>query len=125
MARYIKKPVVIDAFRLGIDNIPDWFMDKLESNDARVYISFPGGLSYARIKTLTGTRTVEVGDFIIKGIDGELSSCKADFFYEAYDRLMKPEAVNKNNTMWIEQIIQEGKRRNEIPLAKILMKKGD
>ena len=32
MAKYRKKPVIIDAFELG-DNIPDWFMDKVTSND--------------------------------------------------------------------------------------------
>ena len=31
--KYRKKPVVIEAFRLGIDYIPDWFMDKVASND--------------------------------------------------------------------------------------------
>ena len=35
------------------------------------------------------------------------------------------EPVSEGATPWIEQIIQEGKRRNEIPLAKILMTKGD
>jgi hypothetical protein len=27
MAKYRKKPVVIEAFKMGIDPIPDWFME--------------------------------------------------------------------------------------------------
>lgn len=31
--KFRKKPVVIEAFQLGIDNMPDWFMDAVASND--------------------------------------------------------------------------------------------
>ena len=31
--KYRKIPIEIEAFRLGIDFIPDWFMDKVSSNE--------------------------------------------------------------------------------------------
>jgi hypothetical protein len=34
---YRKKPVVIEAFRMGIDARPDWFQDKVTSNDITTY----------------------------------------------------------------------------------------
>ena len=33
MTKFIKKPLVIEAFKFYVDNIPDWFMDKVSSND--------------------------------------------------------------------------------------------
>ena len=30
MGRYRKLPVEIEAFRLGVDYIPDWFMERCE-----------------------------------------------------------------------------------------------
>ena len=85
MARYIKKPVVIEAFRLGIDTIPDWFMDKVASNDVNLVINLLGEVRMASIKTLEGTMTAREGDFIIKGVKGELYPCKADIFYATYE----------------------------------------
>ena len=31
--KYRKKPVEIEAFMFGIDYIPDWFMDKVTTNE--------------------------------------------------------------------------------------------
>lgn len=33
MAKYRKKPIEIEAFRLGIDFIPDWFMANFQENE--------------------------------------------------------------------------------------------
>ena len=33
MGKYRKKPVVIEAFRLGVDSIPDWFMDAVTAKE--------------------------------------------------------------------------------------------
>ena len=85
MARYRKKPVEIEAFRLGIDCIPDWFMDKVASNDVNIVINLLGAVRMANIKTLEGTMTAREGDFIIKGVEGEIYPCKADIFYATYE----------------------------------------
>jgi hypothetical protein len=82
MAQYRKKPVVIEAFCLGIDYIPDWFMDKVTTNDC---ILRDGGR--AEIQTLEGIMTANEGDFIIKGVKGEIYPCKSDIFEVTYERV--------------------------------------
>lgn len=79
--KYRKKPVVIEAFRLGIECIPDWFMKKVVDGEIHIY----GEPAEADIKTLEGVMHANFGDFIIKGIKGELYPCKADIFYATYE----------------------------------------
>lgn len=83
--KYRKKPVEVEAFRLGIDFIPDWFMDKVTNNDILLMINSVGDIRCASIKTLEGTMTANFGDFIIKGVKGEIYPCKADIFYSTYE----------------------------------------
>ena len=39
------------------------------------------------IKTLEGTMKANVGDYIIKGVNGEFYPCKPDIFERTYDRI--------------------------------------
>lgn len=103
--KYIKKPVVIEAFQLGIDCIPDWFMDRVRSNDIVLkndkmpknchieqrgdYVEF----MYCEIKTLEGIMRGNYGDYIIKGIKGEIYPCKPDIF-KKHTRKWKNETSN-------------------------------
>ncbi len=80
MKKYRKKPVVIEAFRPGIDDMPDWF------------ISQPGFQLWtcfdkAVIKTLEGDMKISRGDWVIKGIAGEIYPCKPDTFEATYDEV--------------------------------------
>lgn len=92
MARFRKKPVVIEAFRLGIDDIPDWFMDKVTDrtvtllSDRQIDSPFDHDHeTMADIKTLEGTHRANHGDYIIKGVKGELYPCKPDIFEMTYE----------------------------------------
>lgn len=82
-AKFRKKPVVIEAFNLGRDIDPAWFMDACE--DGRINI-YPNE-HYCLIKTLEGEMRGEYGDWIIKGVNGELYPCKADIFEKSYDEV--------------------------------------
>jgi hypothetical protein len=80
MARYRKKPVIIDAiqFRAG----------EQDSDLAGDVIA--GRLRYteedtALIKTLEGTMEARPGDWIIRGVKGELYPCKPDIFAATYE----------------------------------------
>lgn len=78
MPKYRKKPVVIDAFKYDpADERPEWFEDaiavKIDDN----------GL--AHIYTLEGVMIANPGDWIIKGIEGELYPCKPDIFEKTYE----------------------------------------
>ena len=71
--RYRKKPVIIEAFRIGIDCIPDWFMNKVSTNEIILYGKSSGFEHYddtnCDIKTLEGTMHANHGDYIIKGVE--------------------------------------------------------
>lgn len=58
MAKYRKKPVVIEAYQ----------------TDKEVYI-----------ETLEGTMKANVGDYIITGVNGEKYPCKPDIFAKTYE----------------------------------------
>lgn len=87
MMEYRKKPVVIEAFKLGIEYIPDWFMDAVTSNNVILSCDSKGKIN-ADIKTLEGWHHANYGDYIIRGVIGEIYPCKPEIFamtYEAVD----------------------------------------
>jgi hypothetical protein len=91
MSNYRKKPVVIEAFRFYIDDMPDWFMDKVSTNEITLhncaYGVYPLEDSYCLIETLEGLMRGEGGDYIIKGIQGEVYPCKSDIFEATYEKV--------------------------------------
>lgn len=87
MAQYRKKPVVIDAFRwtvgmLGTD-APEWMRDAIKIGSA-VFEHTPEGRVLAII-TEEGTMRANDGDWIIRGVNGELYPCKPDIFGKTYE----------------------------------------
>lgn len=93
MAKYRKKPVVIEAFQYDGDlkgkdgyYVPDWAVKAFEDG----VIHF-GSLKFDEppcemfIDTLEGTHHVSVRDYIIRGVNGELYPCKPDVFEKTYE----------------------------------------
>lgn len=88
MPTFRKKPVEIEAFKLGTDPMPDWYKCSADVhhviNDQD--LSDPlGQFDHAIIKTLEGDHRANVGDYIIKGVKGELYPCKPDIFEMTYE----------------------------------------
>lgn len=88
MGLYRKKPVVIEAFRWtgGQDQTEDpaWIIDAMNRNE--VYFDHPYTENVAlKIKTLEGIMTANQGDWIIKGVKGEIYPCKPDIFEATYE----------------------------------------
>ena len=90
--QYRKKPVVIEAYQLGVgDSVPDWFMDALSENRIITHGSkYPFATGHntgisAIVKTLEGEVRAEYTDMIIKGVKGELYPCRRDIFEETYE----------------------------------------
>jgi len=83
--QYRKKPIVVEAIRwkgiLPSDASPVWFNDAFVFD--RIYMLKVDGV--AVIKTLEGVMTASIGDWIIRGIKGELYPCKHDIFLETYE----------------------------------------
>lgn len=85
MAKYRKKPVVIDAWQLTKENvdtaIPEWLdLDAVHIFNAEQLL--------AEIVTLEGVMRADEGDYIIKGVKGvkgEFYPCKPDIFDATYE----------------------------------------
>lgn len=80
MPRFRKKPLVIDAFRLGQAGnptpAPEWFGSPHPStitNDGLI------------IKTLEGDMLANWGDWIIRGVEDEIYPCKPHIFEATYE----------------------------------------
>ncbi|CUM22663.1 hypothetical protein KQ805_03055 [Listeria monocytogenes] len=76
--KYRKKPVVIEAFCFGYEPSPDWFSAVITADET--------GSLFADIKTLEGTMRAERGDYVIKGVQGEIYPCKPDIFEQTYEK---------------------------------------
>lgn len=97
MAKYRKKPVVIEAFQYDGDlkgkdgkwYAPEWAIKAFEYGimyyDSLDCDSPPVELF---IKTLEGVHHASVGDYIIQDVNGELYPCKPDRFEKTYDKVL-------------------------------------
>ncbi len=77
MAKYRKKPVVIEAVQYT-------------AHEPDAAITFLGGACWwdeigPTISTLEGEMQVSDGDWIIKGVNGEFYPCKPDIFEKTYE----------------------------------------
>ncbi len=84
MAKYRKKPVAIDAIQWN-GNLADLGPLGRWHNDITVEQPLIG--NELTINTLEGDMTAQVGDWVIKGVKGELYPCKPDIFEATYERV--------------------------------------
>lgn len=81
--QYIKKPVIIEAVRWTGENL----------NEVRDFVGehlqfkYRSGVPRIYIKTLEGDLHASVGDYIIKGVNGEFYPCKPDIFKQTYEEI--------------------------------------
>lgn len=85
MAKYRKKPVVIDAIQFNGIMTKELKSFLKEANYVFV-ISGIGGC-YIELKTLEGTMRADIGDYIIRGVNGEYYPCKPDIFEKTYEKV--------------------------------------
>lgn len=85
MAQYRKKPVVIEAFQWTGDvsqtEDPKWIVDAIKTGKVIV------GKNLVQIETLEGVMEAKSGDWIIKGVKGEIYPCKPDIFEATYEEV--------------------------------------
>ena len=90
--KYRKKPVIIDAFQLtSVTLLKDMysFFGVHSDNDKKPFhISWSEfGIEHLSIETLEGVMKASIGDYIIKGVNGEFYPCKPDIFEKTYDKV--------------------------------------
>lgn len=89
MSKYRKKPVVIEAVKWNGDNLKEiidftglhpsankWTWEEYEQ------VVKQDGL---KIFTLEGKMNADIGDWIIRGVNGEFYPCKPDIFEKTYE----------------------------------------
>jgi hypothetical protein len=83
MPQFVKKPVVIEAWHFeppfNIER-PWWILTSWFEEDRT-------GTPCIHIPTLEGEMTASIGDWIIKGVKGEVYPCKPDIFEATYEAL--------------------------------------
>jgi hypothetical protein len=82
MAQYRKTPVVIEAVQWTGDNI-DEIWAAFGAGD--VYGPTETNPDWLKITTLEGEMRANVGDWIIRGVAGELYPCKPEIFARTYE----------------------------------------
>ena len=98
MAFYRKKPVMIEAvqfesvsfaggghYSINFDTVadlPKWLRNAMMDDDIFAHEADP---DFIFIKTFEGLMEAKPGDWIIRGVKGELYPCKPDIFAMTYD----------------------------------------
>ena len=86
--KFRKKPVVIDAVQWTGTNVNE--MEAfLGSYPHELHHESDEGFSLT-IHTLEGDHFANVGDYIIRGVQGEFYPCKPDIFQETYEPYEEP-----------------------------------
>ena len=97
--QYRKKPVVIEAMHFEGDNahlhsVYQWIEENTQGsfdvNDPSGEVpasgvSIDAATGFMVIATLEGIMQVKVGDYIIRGVQGEFYPCKPDIFEATYE----------------------------------------
>jgi hypothetical protein len=79
--KYRKKPIVIEALQVSEINIKecyDFCSDIMKAHTVPLELF---------IGTLEGLMRADVGDWIIKGVNGEFYPCKPDIFDKTYEEV--------------------------------------
>lgn len=81
-----KKPVEIEFMQFSdinsVEDISSWAEGKIKHK-----VSHKFNIGYIYIETLEGTMTASLGDYIVKGVDGEFYPVKPDIFEQTYEVL--------------------------------------
>lgn len=110
MAKYRKKPVVVEAIQWtgsNLEEIRNFVGNDLIENYIKHFdierTLIKQTLAGIAINTLEGTIIVNYGDYIIKGVNNEFYPCKPDIFKQTY-----------------EEVIDDNKKQKETYLSKYL-----
>jgi hypothetical protein len=92
MAKYRKKPVVVEAIKWTGQNhreMWDFLTGKVDeymtASGDNFYIDHSKAEGGLIIKTLKGEHIASIGDFIIKGVSDEVYPCKPNIFAKTYE----------------------------------------
>lgn len=90
---YRKRPVIIIAHRLGDSGWPDEIWEGVNQQKIILHLDRKNNKTtgYANIHTLEGTMRADIGDWIVRGVNGEFYPCKPDIFEQTYEAVANEE----------------------------------
>ena len=127
MAKFKKKAVEVEAFKLGYDVEPKWFIENDRVCNFMQEKCINGHIS-CDLKTLEGTMRANKGDYIIQGVKGEIYPCIADIFEMTYEKVEYREKNKLSTEMTLDSTnFQENikKARKELDLFIQTLEKAD
>lgn len=86
MAKYRKKPVVIEAWQWTppeLTEMPEFIREAIDQG--ALHPNLEAHPPCVMVDTLEGRMCGEVGDWIIQGVKGEIYPCKPDIFAATYE----------------------------------------
>lgn len=83
--RYRKRPVEVEALKLDPQNA----FDVLDQVGGELEMTDYGTPTALLIPTLEGIMRAEIGDYIIRGVEGEYYACKPGIFEKTYEKVQK------------------------------------
>lgn len=89
MPKFRKRPVVIEAVQYGPYTAPTVELTDFLMDGSRPMTVGDDGIT---IHTLEGDMLAAPGDWIIKGVNGELYPCKPDIFEKTYEAVETADA---------------------------------
>lgn len=95
MGFYRKKPIVIEAIRwvgqVLADDDPAWWREARTNKTVASGSRMVGGALV--VNTKEGVMLVSQGNWVIRGVNGELYGCDDDVFRKTYDPMMSASEV--------------------------------
>lgn len=121
--KYRKKPVVIEAFKLNSRGLigEEWFWDAVSENRIITYNfgkNYPQD-AWCEIKTLEGIMVAKTGDYIIRGVEGEIYPCKPDIFEKTYEVASQQSQLDDNQKIVLEWLKSETILTREAPILSV------
>jgi len=90
MAKFVKKPMAIEAFQMTKDkrwdnsDWPRWLHEAWQKEPSEGGMWCEDGGEELFCGTLEGVHKIDFDDFIIQGVKGEIYPCKPDIFKMTY-----------------------------------------
>ena len=93
--KYRKRPIEIEAVRLNgagrlEGDMPDWIVQPALRGEIQYTHTQEAGL---HVKTLEGVMRAGPGDWLIRGVQGEIYPCKDEVFRETYEPVYEANAA--------------------------------
>ncbi|NUJ19293.1 hypothetical protein FKN04_22430 [Bacillus glycinifermentans] len=98
MPKYRKKPVEVEAFKLGFEKMPQWFKDHIKTGSLSWFFSYKG--PYTEVTEEPGGFAVKAyeGDYIVKYENGDVKVMSPVVFKREFEKAPETTAAKANVT---------------------------